>query len=286
VKCAISPEVPHNEGSFRPVHVTAPPGCILNALHPAPVAARHLIGHFLPGLIFGALAGAMPDRLMADGAASIWITMFRGSKPAPATDPYTFMLFQCGGTGARPTKDGLNNVGFPSGVAGVPAEIMESLTGLVMERRAVRPDSAGPGKFRGGCGQFTTFADRSGQSWSMSGMYDRLKFPAQGLLGGGPGVAGSFALSDGRQANPKELLFHPSSTRVETALPGGGGYGDPFEREPDAVLDDVLNGYVSIDAAARDYGVAIRSTKRADEQVSLPSHFSIDTAATAELRRS
>jgi len=285
VKCAIAPEVPHNEGSFRPVTVTAPPGCILNALHPAPVAARHLIGHFLPGLIFGALAQAMPERLMADGAASIWITMFRGQRPAAAqSDPYTFMLFQCGGTGARPTKDGLNNVGFPSGVAGVPAEIMESLTGLVVERKEVRPDSGGAGKFRGGLGQFTTFADRSGQSWSMSGMYDRLKFSAQGLLGGGPGAAGSFVLSDDRQANPKELLFHPTSTRVETALPGGGGYGQPFERDPLAVLDDVLNGYVTIDAAARDYGVVIRSTRRPEEQVSMPEHFTVDADATAALR--
>jgi N-methylhydantoinase B len=225
----------------------------------------------------------VPDRLMADGAASIWITMFRGKRP-PTNDPYTFMLFQCGGTGARPTKDGLNNVGFPSGVAGVPAEVMESLSGLVVERREVRTDSGGPGKFRGGCGQFTTFADRSGQTWSMSGMYDRLKFPAQGLVGGGPGAAGAFELSDGRQANPKELLFHPPSTRVNTALPGGGGYGDPFERDPDSVLLDVLNGYVSIDAAAHEYGVVIRSTKRADELISLPRHFSIDTAATAERR--
>ena len=286
VKCAISPEVPHNEGSFRPVHVTAPPGCILNAQHPAPVAARHLIGHFLPGLIFGALAQAMPKRIMADGAASIWITMFRGKQPQAALskDPYTFMLFQCGGTGARPTKDGLNNVGFPSGVAGVPAEVMESLTGLVVERREVRPDSGGPGKFRGGCGQYTTFVDRSGQTWSMSGMYDRLKFAAQGLLGGGAGSSGMFQLQDGGSANPKELLFHAPFSRVETALPGGGGYGNPFERDPQAVLDDVVNGYVSLEAARREYGVVIHSSKRADEQVSLPRHFSIDESATAKLR--
>jgi N-methylhydantoinase B len=283
VKCAISPEVPHNEGSFRPVKVVAPAGCILNAQHPAPVAARHLIGHFLPGLIFGALAQAMPDRLMADGAASIWITMFRGQKP-PENDAYTFMLFQCGGTGARPTKDGLNNVGFPSGVAGVPAEVMESLTGLVVERRAVRPDSGGPGTFRGGCGQYTTFVDRSGQAWSMSGMYDRLKFPAQGLLGGKAGLPGSFELSDGRKANPKELLLHAPTTHVDTALPGGGGYGDPFARDAAAVLSDVVDGYVSLEAAERDYGVVIRSSKRPDEQVSLPRHFSIDTEATAALR--
>jgi N-methylhydantoinase B len=281
--------VPHNEGSFRPVHVTAPEGCILNAQHPAPVAARHLIGHFLPGLIFGALAKAMPERVMADGAASIWITMFRGKRPQPASDPYTFMLFQCGGTGARPTKDGLNNVGFPSGVAGVPAEVMESLTGLVVERREVRPDSAGAGKFRGGCGQFTTFVDRSGQTWSMSGMYDRLKFPAQGMLGGGAGAAGTYSLGadraeSGEELNPKELLFHPPGSRVETALPGGGGYGDPFERDPSAVLDDVLNGYVSLEAARRDYGVVIHTTQRPDEQVRLPRHLSIDVDATRLLR--
>jgi N-methylhydantoinase B len=161
---------------------------------------------------------------------------------------------------------------------------MESLTGLVMERREVRPDSAGPGKFRGGVGQFTTFADRSGQTWSMSGMYDRLKFPAQGLMGGKAGLAGSFELSDGRRANPKELLFHPSSTRVDTALPGGAGYGDPFERDPTAVLNDVVNGYVTLGAAERDYGVVIRSTKRVEEQISLPRHFTIDSEATASLR--
>jgi N-methylhydantoinase B len=153
-----------------------------------------------------------------------------------------------------------------------------------MTRREVRPDSGGPGRFRGGCGQFTSFVDRSGTTWSMSGMYDRLKYPAQGLLGGRPGAAGEFVLSDGRQANPKELLFHPPTTRVETALPGGAGYGDPFERDPALVLTDVLNGYVSIEAAARDYGVVVRSTRRADEQVSLPRHFSIDEAATAQLR--
>ena len=101
-----------------------------------------------------------------------------------------------------------------------------------------------------------------------------------------PGAAGDFRLDDGRSANPKELLFHAPLSRVDTALPGGGGYGDPFERDPQAVLQDVLNGYVSIEAAAREYGVAILCTQRADEQVSLPRHFSIDKTATAQLRSS
>jgi N-methylhydantoinase B len=104
------------------------------------------------------------------------------------------------------------------------------------------------------------------------------------LLGGGPGAAGEFTLSDGRKANPKELLFHPASTRVDTALPGGGGYGNPFERDPLSVVDDVLNGYVSLAAAERDYGVVIRSSQRDDEQVSLLGHFSVDKEATEALR--
>lgn len=282
IKCAVSPEVPHNEGAFRPVHVVAPPGCVLNAQHPAPVAARHLVGHFLPGLIFGALAPALPDRVMADGANSLWITMFRGLRRKA---PYTFMLFQCGGTGARPTKDGLNNVGFPSGVAGVPAEVLENLSSLVMHRREVRPDSGGPGRFRGGCGQRTELSSRDDTPWHMSGMYDRLHHPAQGLLGGRPGARGSFTLGDGRAPNPKQLLTLQPTETVHSALPGGGGHGDPLLRSPEAVLDDVLNGYVSLEAAARDYGVVIHSTQSASERISMPEHFHIDWDATRQRRR-
>ena len=123
IKAAISPEIPHNEGSFRPVHVTAPLGSILNCVEPAAVASRHIIGHFLPGVIFGALAQAMPEQLMAGGADPIWIEVWRGKWPT-SDETFTFSLFQCGGTGARATKDGLNTTGFPSGVAGVPAEVI------------------------------------------------------------------------------------------------------------------------------------------------------------------
>ena len=113
IKAAICPDVPHNEGSFRPVHVSAPPGSILNALEPAPVASRQVIGHFIPSAIFAALSGAMPGRLMAPGADPIWLSVWRGQNPS-----FTLTLFQVGGTGARPSKDGLSAVGFPSGVAG------------------------------------------------------------------------------------------------------------------------------------------------------------------------
>ena len=140
IKAAICPDVPHNEGSFRPVHVSAPPGSILNALDPAPVASRQVIGHFIPSAIFAALSGALPGRLMAPGADPIWLSVWRGQNP-----PFTLTVFQVGGTGARPSKDGLNAVGFPSGVAGVPAEVIESLSPVVLKRRELRADSGGAG---------------------------------------------------------------------------------------------------------------------------------------------
>jgi N-methylhydantoinase B len=125
LKAAISPEVPNNEGSFRPVRVTAPEGCILNAVRPAPLAARHVVGHLLPSALFGALAPVSAERIMAEGAAAIWITQTRGYDLGG--HPFTFFQTSAGGTGARATKDGLGNTGFPSGVAGVPAEVIESL---------------------------------------------------------------------------------------------------------------------------------------------------------------
>jgi N-methylhydantoinase B len=282
VKAAISPEIPHNEGSFRPVHVVAPEGSILNCTFPAPVGARHIIGHFLPSLIFGALAKAMPDRLMADGANSVWISMYRGQKVSG--EPFTFMLFQAGGTGARPNKDGLNNVGFPSGVAGVPAEVMENLTSMVMERREIRPDTGGPGRFRGGCGQFTTFRTRGERPWSMVGMFDRTKFPAQGAAGGGQGALGEFSLSTGDRPNPKQLVTVPPGVSVNVTLPGGGGYFDPLERDPSAVLEDVVQGYVSLEGARRDYGVVIACQAPDTARVRLPEDYAIDSEATVAER--
>ncbi|MCC7105501.1 MAG: hydantoinase B/oxoprolinase family protein, partial [Chloroflexi bacterium] len=282
VKAAISPEVPHNEGSFRPVRVTAPPGSILNALHPAPVGARHLIGHFLPALIFGALARALPNRMMADGANSIWISIYRGQRPDG--EPFTFTLFQCGGTGARPTKDGIGNVGYPSGVAGVPAEVLENLTPLLMTRREVWPDSGGPGGFRGGCGQLTTVRHRFDLPFSISGMFDRTRFGAEGIAGGSQGARGQFQLSNGAVVNAKQLTTIPAGVAAQINLPGGGGYFDPFQRDPARVFQDVVEGYVTREAAERDYGVKIVCTAEPGERVVLPEQYRIDEAATQALR--
>lgn len=281
-KAALAPEVPHNEGSFRPVRVTAPPGSILNCLEPAPVGTRHLIGHLLPGVIFGALAQALPDRLMATGADATWLTIWRGADRAGA--PFSLTLFQSGGTGARAAKDGLSTTGFPSGVAGVPAEVIETLTPLVQHRRELRADSGGAGRFRGGLGQLTEMGCRGGGPWSVSTLIDRLRFGAGGLEGGGPGAPGEFRLASGRPTQPKTVVPLESSDRVFLNLPGGGGWGDPRERDPDCVLADVVDGYVSIEAARHDYGVAVVYTGGPDRLVRTPDHYTIDREETDRLR--
>ncbi len=279
VKAAICPDVPHNEGSFRPVHVSAPAGSILNALDPAPVASRQVIGHFIPSAIFAALSGALPGRLMAPGADPIWLSVWRGQSP-----PFTLTVFQVGGTGARPTKDGLNAVGFPSGVAGVPAEVIESLSPVVMKRRQLRPDSGGAGTWRGGLGQLTEFTRRGAGKWSVSSIADRTHYPAPGLLGGQAGATGAVSLGNGTQLHAKALMDLNSDDVVHVDLPGGGGYGDPMKRDVEKVLWDVIEGYITSEEAEKKYGVVVNYKGKADDLVKLPENWAIDQRKTAELR--
>lgn len=271
LKCALAPDVPNNEGSFRPVTVWAPPRSILNAQPPAAVAARHILGHFLPGAVFGALAQALPDRVIAEGAANIWNLQFTGHDLSG--EPFTYVWFSCGGTGARPTKDGLHATAFPSGISGVPAEVIEQLTPVVLRKREIRADSAGPGRFRGGCGQTLQVAMRTNQPFRFAPLFDRLRHAAAGYAGGQDGAFAEIRLSDGTVYVGKGNRELPPGTEITLQLPGGGGFYDPFSREPDAVLDDVRNGIVSAERARIDYGVAID-----------PALLEIDHVATSQLR--
>jgi N-methylhydantoinase B len=281
VKAAIYPNVPHNEGSFRPVRVSAPAGSILNALDPAPVASRQAVGHFVPSAIFSALANTLPDQLMAPSADPIWLSVWRGSKPS-----FTQTIFQVGGTGARPAKDGLNAIGFPSGVAGVPAEIIESVSPLVMQKRQLRPNSGGPGTWRGGLGQLTQFTNRSNGPWSASCIVDRTKYAAPGLQKGEPGAVGEFILDNGERPNPKQQTQFETHQNVHLNTPGGGGYGDPLLRNPELVRQDVIEGYITLENAKEDYGVVIRFTGKEEELVRLPNQWVIDEEKTQKLRNS
>lgn len=282
IKAAITPEVPNNEGSFRPVRVTAPAGCILNAVPPAALAARHVIGHLTPMAIFAALAQVIPEQVMAEGAASILVLQTRGTDLSGR--PFTFFQTSAGGTGARPTKDGLDNTGFPSGVAGVPAEVIESQSPLILHERAMRQDSGGAGRYRGGLGQSMRFGIRSADSWTMAALFDRVSSTPRGFAGGCDGARGEFRLSDGSTPDPKVQAVLTPTTEVTLALPGGGGFWSPLERDPARVFTDVVDEKVSIEAARERYGVVIHYTGAADALVRLPEDYSLDVDATRTLR--
>jgi N-methylhydantoinase B len=274
VKCAISPEVPNNDGSFRPIHVTAPEGSILNALHPAPVGARHIVGHFLPGVIHGALAKIIPERVLAQGADSLWNTQITGRREGG--EPFTYVFFSGGGMGARKDADGLSATAFPSGIRGVPAEVIESISPVVMHKRELRPGSEGPGRNRGGFGQEMEIGVRSDVPWVLSAMYDRTRCPAQGIQGGSPGAAGAVRTADGRELHPKRQQRMQAGERVVLSLPGGGGYGDPLEREPDLVARDVRDGLVSVERAREVYNVALTCDRH--------GNYVVDEEETTRLR--
>ena len=248
VKVIVSPDVPNNEGAFRPLRITAPAGSILNARHPAPVAARHVVGHFLPHVIAGALKDALPGRVMAEGSANIWGIQVPGKDAG--RKPFTYVFFTSGGTGARATKDGLSATAFPSGVLGTPVEVIEALSPLVVEEKALRDGSGGAGRFRGGLGQVISFRVRTEEPYVCSVLCDRTRIPAQGFFGGEAGAPGAVLINGRPPANPKaEQMLDPDAV-VEIQIPGGGGYGPPAERDPALHERDILESYVTMEASS------------------------------------
>lgn len=252
VKCVVAPDVPNNEGSFLPIVVRAPTGSLLNPVHPAPTAARHIVGHFLPTVVFGALEQALPRKVPADSAAGLWVTQVSGLRPDD--QPFSFAFFSCGGMGARQTKDGLAATSFPSGIQNVATEVIEASSPIVMRQRELRADSGGAGRYRGGLGQTIRFEVRSKGAWTLSGMYDRIRFAPRGAQGGADGACGSVMSADGRALPAKGRASLPPTTQVVLELPGGGGFGDPKERAHEALERDLAEGYVSKEKASECYG--------------------------------
>ena len=260
---ALAPDIPNNEGAFRPISVTAPLGSILNCTRPAPVSARHLIGHFVSQPLLTALSQIIPERVIANGSAGLWNTMMDGMDADGREFAYVF--FSAGGMGAAHDRDGLSATAFPSGIMGVPVEAIETAAPLLMHRRELRPDSGGAGAFRGGLGQVMEMEIITGLNANHSCMYDRTGNPALGLLGGQSGAKGEVSLSDGSTPHPKSHYVLRSGQRVTLKLPGGGGFGSPLARDPERVLEDARQGYISRCAAAREYGVVIKRDMRIDE---------------------
>ncbi|QIN30191.1 hydantoinase B/oxoprolinase family protein [Brevibacterium luteolum] len=289
IKAALAPEVPHNAGSFRPVNTTAPEGSVLNCLEPAPVASRHLVGHFLPSLLFDALRPAVQTGLPAYSADALWMTVWRGldaSNGLEKSHEFTLTTFGAGGSGGRPGKDGLTTTGFPTGVRAAPTEVIESLSPLVQLERQLITDSGGAGEYRGGLGQRIRVVRRHDQPWSVNANVDRLRAGAPGANGGSDGRAGRLALKgEGRQIEPKSLCRLQPDDEVILEFPGGGGLGHPFDRDADRVLDDVVQGYVTREAAEQVYGVCVTSASA--EAASGPvggSRMEIDWDKTTKLR--
>jgi N-methylhydantoinase B len=251
VKCIVAPDVPNNEGSLRPIEVSAPDGSILNPRHPAPTAARHILGHFLPSVIFGALEQAFANGVPADSAAGLWVTQLTGRRSDGRN--FAFAFFACGGMGARPTKDGLSVTSFPSGIQNVSTEVIESVAPVVFHERQLRTDSGGVGRHRGGLGQVIRFEVRTDGPCTLSAMYDRIVYPPRGSAGGEDGAGGAVQRPGGRHLPPKGRSTIQPGEEITLLLPGGGGFGPASQRPAALVEDDIADGYVSVAAADTHY---------------------------------
>ncbi|MCB4320708.1 hydantoinase B/oxoprolinase family protein [Alcaligenes sp. 13f] len=263
LKCAIAPEIPNNAASLAPFDAVAPEGCILNAQHPSPVAVRHVLGHFIPDVVLGALHQFLPDRIPAEGAGTTWniqIGVVAKHSEQGQKDSSQILMFNSGGGGARPGYDGLNATAFPSGIHTMPVEATEQVGPIVVWRKELRQDSGGAGKCRGGLGQVVEISAAQGYTMAFNAMFDRILNPAKGREQGTAGLKGSLQLSDGTVLQGKASRVQvPDGQRLILTLPGGGGYGDVQERDDKKVVNDVRNGYISADAAREVYGVDLQA---------------------------
>ncbi|MEX0307425.1 MAG: hydantoinase B/oxoprolinase family protein [Ruegeria sp.] len=256
LKCAIAPEVPNNTGSLEPFRITAPEGSILAAKRPAPVSVRHVMGHLVPDVVLGALHKALPDTVPAEGASALWNIQIsaRASDPESGLPNREVLMFNSGGTGARPAFDGLSATAFPSGVSTMSVEATEHVGPITVWRKDLREGSGGAGALRGGLGQTIEIEPREGYDFYFNAMFDRVDNPARGRNGGLAGGSGAVELSDGSKLRAKGRQLVKNGQRLRLSLPGGGGYGAPEQRDRDAVADDLAAGFISTEQAKQDYG--------------------------------
>jgi N-methylhydantoinase B len=259
VKSIFDPEIPNNHGIAAPIRLIAPEGSVVNCRFPAAVAARMQIGHFVTEVIYRALAQALPDRVVAaSGGTPATMQMFYGKHGNGR--PFHTVLIRGGGMGAGAARDGEGCFIFPANGANTPVEILESDSPIIVERRELRADSGGPGKQRGALGRSEVFrvphdAYAPQPPVSLAIQSGRFRLPPEGLFGGKPGARAQY-LVNGRPGDPYGLTrLAPGDTVVMDAA-GGGGYGDPRERDREAVARDIREGKVSAESARRDYGLA------------------------------
>ena len=253
VKCALDPMTPRNEGSYRSVTVDAPLGSLLNPRYPAPCNARQLTGHLLAGAIYGALAQAIPDRVTAESGSAPTLRSVYGGIDRHG-NRFSQILFASGGMGASAVKDGLATTAFPTNSGAGSIEAFESISPLLVWKKELRTDSGGAGRYRGGFGQDIEVEVVSPEPVRLSLLSDRQKYAPRGLLGGGEGAKVEIKLADGTRPHQKSRSVLQPGARLQMRFSGGGGYGDPRQRDPKAVADDVRSGYISAEAAKNLYG--------------------------------
>jgi N-methylhydantoinase B len=278
-KALTEPGAPVNEGSFRGLTTIIPEGNVMMARYPAPMGAWSLIVPTVVDTIFRALADAVPDRIPAAHHGLLGGSIvFVGRDPATNKN-FVLQSLEGGGWGGRPFEDGEPaSVSVCQGnVKNSPIETMEIKTPVVVEERALRPDSGGTGKFRGGLGIDVRVTNLVEGKWNLARPKRRL-CPPWGLGGGGAGGGAEYFIRLAGEEDFKSvdqvMRPVPAGSQVIIRTGGGGGWGDPFERDPELVLADVRAGTVSAEAARRDYGVAIDAAPLA-----------VDNAATDALRR-
>ena len=249
IKCVVAPDIPNNTASLAPFRFRIPEGCILNAPRPSAVAVRHVVGQLLPDLMMGCLHGAVPGRVTAEGSSCLWNPPLRGGpgvsgQNSPLRD-FEVITFNSGGTGARPGADGLDGTAFPSGVRTMPVEATENVAPVVFWRKELRPDSAGPGRTRGGFGQVMEIGAKGDAEFACNAVFDRVQHPPRGRDSGGDGVAGIVRLRSGAMLRTKGYQVIPAGDRLVLELPGGGGMGPATERDPAAHAQDVRDGLIT-----------------------------------------
>jgi N-methylhydantoinase B len=250
IKTLTTPKIPNNEGSVKPVRVSAPENCILNPLPPHPTGGRHVIGHFVTPLIYGALAAVLPERVQADSGMLNLINVQGRTKEGREISS---IFFASGGFGALQGLDGAPTTPSPSNMTGTPIEVWEGLTGTSIECKRLLPDSGGAGEYRGGLGQTIQVRNESPHPLTVSCLAGRTEFPPLGVLGGQPGAERQIKIN-GEIVHPKGRYILQQGDLIETNEAGGGGYGAPAKRKRAAVEKDIAEGAITPEGALRDYG--------------------------------
>ncbi len=270
VKCLTIPSLPNNEGAVRHIAVTAPEDCILNAQPPWPTGGRHSVGHFIVPLLMGAMEQALPERVQADVSM---MNVFSVKGHHRDGEEISSLFFLAGGFGALSGIDGRAVTPAPSNMTVVPTEIWENLTSMTVEKREILADSGGPGTWRGGSGQETVFRNDTGNLLDLALMGQRTEFPARGFAGGGDGALRRYLREGGEVDGKGRILLAPGDSVVMHEA-GGGGFGDPLQRDLVEVQRDLDDGHVTAAGATRDYGCVVGAAGV------------IDAAATHDLRAS